>query len=127
MGFLLGLVLFVVGVFPFLSKFGLTTSVPAEVSAVLTSLPAIVIQIGFILGGIFLWLDASRRTRLFNGMISIIVGLICLFVGVYPFLVSKGIVSDFLSIPYNLYQYLLILLGLLLMYDSFGGITQIRK
>ena len=120
-GLLLGLLLFIVGVFPFLGTLGLASKVPVQVSQILTSLPAVAIQIGFLVGGIFLWIDASRRTRLFNGMISIIVGLVCIFVGAYPFLVSKGYMPDFISIPYSYYQYLLILLGLLLIYDSFGG------
>ncbi|MBI2109977.1 hypothetical protein HYT58_02275 [Candidatus Woesearchaeota archaeon] len=124
-GFLLGLLLFIIGVFPFLSATQTASQLPVFLTNILIKPPSVAMNIGFILAGIFLWLDASRRTRVFNGVVSIIVGLVSISLGAYPLLISMGVITDFATgltvLAYNYYQYVLMLLGLLLIYDSFGG------
>ena len=82
----------------------------------LNTLPFTLNHALFVVGGIFLWVDASRRTRAFNGMISIVAGLLAIVVGLGSFLQQKGILATQIPLGWN--AYLSLIFGVLLIYDS---------
>lgn len=116
-GLLLGLLLALFGlvnIFQYRLSF-LPSALYTLVSS-LETLPFLWNQILFVLAGIFLWMDASRRTRVFNGMISIVAGLLAIVVGLGSFLQQKDILATQIPLGWN--AYLSLIFGALLIYDS---------
>lgn len=115
LGIILGVLLFALGLVNFTSLSGLVASFPTFFQS-LQNVPFFWNQLLFILAGIFLWCDAARKTKLFNGMISIIAGIIALAAGAGGHLQGIGILV--LPIPLAWNPLLSMILGALLVYDS---------
>lgn len=117
-GVLLGILFLLLGGVNVSNQFGLETGLPSQIANAAVSLPEIVMWILFILGGFFLWIDVTRKTRLFNGAISFVVGAIAIFIGLYPLLVNFNVLNWGLLIPRWIMPWLSIVLGGLLVWDN---------
>src|SRR3989344_3410435 len=117
-GVLLGILFLILGGVNISGQFGLNTGLPSQIANAAVSLPELVMWILFIIGGFFLWVDVTRRTRLFNGAISFIVGAVAIFIGLYPLLVNYHILNWGLIIPRWIMPWLSVVLGGLLVWDN---------
>jgi len=117
-GVLLGILFLILGGVNISGQFGLKTGLPSQIANAAVSLPELVMWILFIIGGFFLWIDVTRKTRLFNGAISFIVGGIAIFIGLYPLLVNYHILNWGLIIPRWIMPWLSVVLGGLLVWDN---------
>ena len=117
-GVLLGILFLILGGVNISGQFGLKTGLPSQIANAAVSLPELVMWILFIIGGFFLWVDVTRRTRLFNGAISFIVGAVAIFIGLYPLLVNYHILNWGLIIPRWIMPWLSVVLGGLLVWDN---------
>lgn len=119
MGIILGLLLLVLGAVNISQQLGLESGLPSQIASAAVKLPELFLWILFIVGGVFLFVDVSRRTRLFNGILSFIVGAIAIFIGILPLIVKFGLVNWQLLIPRWLLPWFSLVLGILLMYDNY--------
>lgn len=118
-GIILGLLLLVLGAVNISQQLGLESGLPSQIASAAVKLPELFLWILFIVGGVFLFVDVSRRTRLFNGILSFIVGAIAIFIGILPLIVKFGLVNWQLLIPRWLLPWFSLVLGILLMYDNY--------
>ena len=96
--FIVGALLFVLGLFPLLSKFGVG---PAWFN-VWGFLPATIISWVIAVGALYLVIDSVIEITNSSaiGFVSIIVAFVCLLVGVLPLLASFGIGPSFFSLSF---------------------------
>lgn len=118
-GIILGLLLLVLGAVNISQQLGLESGLPRQIAGAAVQLPELFLWILFIVGGVFLFVDVSRRTRLFNGIISIIVGAAAIFLGLLPLMVKFGLVNWQLIVPRWMLPWFSLVLGILLMYDNY--------
>ena len=117
-GLLLGLLFVILGGVNISNQVGLESGLPSQLTQAAVSMPELVLWILFIIGGIFLFIDVARRTRLFNGAISFIVGAAAIFIGGYPLLVNFNVLDWGFIIPRWIIPYFSVVLGLLLVWDN---------
>lgn len=119
LGLLLGALLFFFGLFNLSTFNGLVQALPPfllQIVSPLQNLSFFWNQILFLLAAFFLWKDAARKTRVFNGMVSIVAGCVALLAALGGHLQGVGILS--LPIPLSWNPLLSMVLGVLLVYDS---------
>ena len=117
-GILLGILFLVLGVVNIFVQLGFDSIIPIQLTNVIISFPELALEILFVIGGVYLWMDVARQTRVFNGLISIVVGLVAIGVGGYPLLeqlnlVSLGVIGPPVALPY-----LSLVLGFFLLLDN---------
>ena len=117
-GIALGVLLVILGAVNISQQLGFESGLPSQVASAAVKLPELFLWILFIVGGVFLFVDVSRRTRLFNGIISFVVGAAAIFLGIFPLMVKFGIVNWQLIIPRWMLPWFSLVLGLLLVYDN---------
>ena len=116
--FILGLILLVQGGLPLLNKLNLVTFT-------LPDLPELALWIVFVVGGIWLLVDASREALINKGLmhISLVVGIVLIALGVIPLLNSYNIIG--FTLPEGIkivVDAVLALGGLLLLGGAFKGV-----
>ena len=117
-GIILGILFLVLGITNLIIKFGYESVLPLQLANVVISFPELALEILFIVGGVFLWFDVARQTRIFNGMISIVIGLVAVGIGAYPLLNQLGIINFAIIVPQALLPWLSLVLGGFLIYDN---------
>ncbi|HLC63332.1 MAG TPA: hypothetical protein VJJ21_03360 [Candidatus Nanoarchaeia archaeon] len=117
-GVLLGVLFLILAAVNISSQIGLQTGLPSQIANAAVSLPELVMWILLIVGGFFLWIDVSRRTKLFNGAISFVVGALAIGIGLYPLLINYHVLNWTLIIPRWIIPWLSLILGGLLVWDN---------
>ncbi len=106
----MGLILLAFGAIPILNNLGVTS--------LAIIIPNLLIQIGLLIGGIYLFIDAANP-GLLSKKPSIIIGIIALVLGAFPFLRTFNIIAFDLTIPLIILNIILLLTGLFLVIDGF--------
>ncbi len=112
-GLILGLLIFVMGIFPLLNKFGvLDFNLPYTPAG-------IVLEILLTVGGIYLMIMGFIEDEDFMKWVSIIAGIVVTIMGIIPLLANFGIsiAIPFLAFLYSPYLYVII--GILLIIGAF--------
>jgi len=98
-----GLILLIFGTIPILNNLGIIS---------------LAIQIGLIFGGLYLLIYAANP-GLLSKRPSIIIGLVAIVLGAFPFLKTFNVITFDLTIPLIVLNIILILTGVFLIVDGF--------
>ena len=105
-----GLILLIFGTIPILNNLGIISLGIA--------IPPLAIQIGLIFGGLYLLIYAANP-GLLSKRPSIIIGLVAIVLGAFPFLKTFNVITFDLTIPLIVLNIILILTGVFLIVDGF--------